>query len=174
MVDLTSSRRLAERVTEAQLACGEAERDEALYALLAKHPGAWIPAVPLVTAGCGNRSGPNACDAPTPRSASATQQRLAHTSDAPLPTAGRTIVFVNAISAVRRLAAILKLLGLPAQALHAGRRPRGVRCWRRACPPVRGGWQVGPRACGARLAEQPPACPAPAPPLPALGSNTAE
>jgi len=36
------------------------------------------------------------------------------------PFAGRTIVFVNAISAVRRLAAILKLLGLPAQALHAG------------------------------------------------------
>ena len=29
-------------------------------------------------------------------------------------------MFVNAISSVRRLAAILKLLGLPAQALHAG------------------------------------------------------
>jgi hypothetical protein len=38
--------------------------------------------------------------------------------------AGRTIVFVNAISAVRRLAAILKLLGLPAQPLHAGGWPQ--------------------------------------------------
>jgi ATP-dependent RNA helicase DDX24/MAK5 len=32
---------------------------------------------------------------------------------------GRTIVFVNAVSSVRRLAAILKLLGLPAAPLHA-------------------------------------------------------
>ncbi|PRW59446.1 DEAD-box ATP-dependent RNA helicase 13 isoform A [Chlorella sorokiniana] len=75
IVDLTSARRLAERVTEAYVACGEAQRDEVLYCLLAKHPG-------------------------------------------------RTIVFVNAISAVRRLAAILKLLGLPAQPLHAGMQQR--------------------------------------------------
>lgn len=33
-------------------------------------------------------------------------------------------MFVNAISAVRRLAAILKLLGVPAQALHAGMQQR--------------------------------------------------
>jgi hypothetical protein len=39
IVDLTSQRRLADRVTEAYLACGEAERDEYLYCLLAKHPG---------------------------------------------------------------------------------------------------------------------------------------
>ncbi|KAL6771203.1 hypothetical protein ACKKBF_B34340 [Auxenochlorella protothecoides x Auxenochlorella symbiontica] len=37
---------------------------------------------------------------------------------------GRTIVFVNAVSAVRRLAAILKLLALPVQALHAGMQQR--------------------------------------------------
>lgn len=33
---------------------------------------------------------------------------------------GRTLVFVNAISSVRRLGAILKMLGLPAHPLHAG------------------------------------------------------
>lgn len=37
---------------------------------------------------------------------------------------GRTLVFVNAISAVRRVAALLKLLGLPAQALHASMQQR--------------------------------------------------
>ena len=37
---------------------------------------------------------------------------------------GRTLVFVNAISAVRRVAAMLKLLGLPAQALHASMQQR--------------------------------------------------
>jgi hypothetical protein len=39
IVDLTSKRRLADKVTEAYIACGEAERDESLYCLLAKHPG---------------------------------------------------------------------------------------------------------------------------------------
>ncbi len=39
IVDLTSERRLAERVSEAYVACGEAQRDEVLYCLLAKHPG---------------------------------------------------------------------------------------------------------------------------------------
>ncbi len=37
---------------------------------------------------------------------------------------GRTLVFVNAISAVRRVAALLKLLGLPAMALHASMQQR--------------------------------------------------
>ena len=37
---------------------------------------------------------------------------------------GRTLVFVNAISAVRRVAALLKLLGLPALALHASMQQR--------------------------------------------------
>ena len=37
---------------------------------------------------------------------------------------GRTMVFVNAISAVRRVAALLKLLGLPAMALHASMQQR--------------------------------------------------
>ena len=37
---------------------------------------------------------------------------------------GRTLVFVNAISAVRRVAAILKALGLPAHALHAQQQQR--------------------------------------------------
>ena len=36
-------------------------------------------------------------------------------------------MFVNAISSVRRLAAILKRLGLPVQALHAGGEGAGVR-----------------------------------------------
>lgn len=75
IVDLTSQGKLADKVEEAYIACGESERDEYLYCLLAKHPG-------------------------------------------------RTIVFVNAISSVRRLAAILKLLGLPAQPLHAGMQQR--------------------------------------------------
>ena len=59
------------QVEEAYIECGESERDEYLYCILAKHPG-------------------------------------------------RTLVFVNAISSVRCLGAILKLLGLPAHALHAG------------------------------------------------------
>lgn len=37
---------------------------------------------------------------------------------------GRTIVFVNAISSVRRVAAILKILRLPVQPLHAGMQQR--------------------------------------------------
>ncbi|EFN53172.1 hypothetical protein CHLNCDRAFT_25981 [Chlorella variabilis] len=75
IVDLTSQRRLADKVEEAYLACGEDERDEYLYCLLTKHPG-------------------------------------------------RTIVFVNAISSVRRLGAILKLLGVKALPLHAGMQQR--------------------------------------------------
>jgi hypothetical protein len=65
------------QVEEAYIECGEAERDEYLYCILAKHPG-------------------------------------------------RTLVFVNAISSVRRLGAILKLLGLPAHPLHAGEEGPGV------------------------------------------------
>jgi ATP-dependent RNA helicase DDX24/MAK5 len=75
IVDLTSDRKVADKISEACISCPEAERDEYLYCLLASHPG-------------------------------------------------RTIVFVNAISAVRRLAAILKLLGLPIHALHAGMQQR--------------------------------------------------
>ncbi len=75
IVDLTSDRKVADKISEACISCPEAERDEYLYCLLASHPG-------------------------------------------------RTIVFVNAISAVRRLAAILKLLGLPIYALHAGMQQR--------------------------------------------------
>ena len=63
------------QVEEAALTCGNAERDEYLYYILAQHPG-------------------------------------------------RTLVFVNAISAVRRVAALLKLLALPAQALHASMQQR--------------------------------------------------
>jgi ATP-dependent RNA helicase DDX24/MAK5 len=37
---------------------------------------------------------------------------------------GRALVFVNAVSAVRRLAALLQLLGLPAVALHAQQQQR--------------------------------------------------
>ncbi|KDD74614.1 DEAD/DEAH box helicase, partial [Helicosporidium sp. ATCC 50920] len=37
---------------------------------------------------------------------------------------GRTLVFVNAIAAARRLTAILKILGLPVQALHAEQQQR--------------------------------------------------
>ena len=37
---------------------------------------------------------------------------------------GRTLVFVNAISSVRRLAALLRLLRLPVQVLHASQQQR--------------------------------------------------
>ena len=37
---------------------------------------------------------------------------------------GRTIVFVNAISSLRRVAALLKHLGLPAAPLHASMQQR--------------------------------------------------
>ena len=37
---------------------------------------------------------------------------------------GRTLVFVNAVSALRRVAALLKLLGLPAYPLHAQQQQR--------------------------------------------------
>lgn len=37
---------------------------------------------------------------------------------------GRTLVFVNAISSVRRLAAVLRTLGLPAGPLHASMQQR--------------------------------------------------
>jgi ATP-dependent RNA helicase DDX24/MAK5 len=62
-------------VSEAYLECSDADRDEYLYYILAKHPG-------------------------------------------------RTIVFVNAVSALRRVAAILQILGLPAHALHAQQQQR--------------------------------------------------
>ena len=75
VVDLTSNKRVADKITESCISCAEAERDEYLYCLLVAHPG-------------------------------------------------RTIVFVNAISAVRRLAAILKILGLPVHPLHAGMQQR--------------------------------------------------
>ena len=42
IVDLTSQRKLADRVEEAYIECGESERDEALYCLLVKHPGGWV------------------------------------------------------------------------------------------------------------------------------------
>lgn len=75
IVDLTSQRKLADKITEAYISCPEKERDDALYFLLAAYPG-------------------------------------------------RTVVFVNAISTVRRLAAVLKLLELPVHALHAGMQQR--------------------------------------------------
>ena len=37
---------------------------------------------------------------------------------------GRTIIFMNAISAVRRLSALLRALGMPCTALHAGQQQR--------------------------------------------------
>ncbi|GBF94480.1 DEAD-box ATP-dependent RNA helicase [Raphidocelis subcapitata] len=75
IVDLTTERKLADRVEEASIECLEDERDAALYYLLARHPG-------------------------------------------------RALVFVNAVSSLRRVAAVLKLLGLPAQALHAQQQQR--------------------------------------------------
>ena len=125
IVDLTSERRLAERVTEAYVACGEAQRDEVLYCLLAKHPGG--RAAPLA-AWLGTAA---VCLCVPSMSRLRCRQHIVFVYCHPMPltrlsvflspaSAGRTIVFVNAISAVRRLAAILKLLGLPAQALHAG------------------------------------------------------
>jgi ATP-dependent RNA helicase DDX24/MAK5 len=75
IVDITTSRKLADKVSESYVSCPEKERDVYLYCILASHPG-------------------------------------------------RTLVFVNAISAVRRLAAVLKVLGLPVKALHAGMQQR--------------------------------------------------
>lgn len=75
VVDLTTERKLADKVDEAVIECLDAELDDQLYCLLARHPG-------------------------------------------------RTIVFVNAVSSLRRVAAILKILGLPAQALHAQQQQR--------------------------------------------------
>ncbi|KAK9811744.1 hypothetical protein WJX72_009411 [[Myrmecia] bisecta] len=75
IANLTSERKLADKVEEAYIECTEAERDEFLYYLLAQHPG-------------------------------------------------RTLVFVNAISSIRRLGALLKLLGLPAAPLHASMQQR--------------------------------------------------
>ena len=63
------------QVEEACIHCSEDGRDEALYYLLAAHPG-------------------------------------------------RTLVFVNAVSAARRVAALLALLRLPAAALHASMQQR--------------------------------------------------
>lgn len=63
------------QVEEACVHCSEDGRDEALYYLLAAHPG-------------------------------------------------RTLVFVNAVSAARRVAALLALLRLPAAALHASMQQR--------------------------------------------------
>lgn len=59
------------QVEEATLHCGDEERDELLYYILAAHPG-------------------------------------------------RTLVFANAVSTARRIAALLHILKLPSAALHAG------------------------------------------------------
>jgi ATP-dependent RNA helicase DDX24/MAK5 len=76
VVDLTTARRLADRVHEAHVRCStDARRDAALALFLSAHPG-------------------------------------------------RCVVFVNAVSSLRRLAALLRLLGLPAQALHAQQQQR--------------------------------------------------
>lgn len=112
----------AVQVEEAYIACGESQRDEYLYCLLAKHPGEGVATPTPLTH-------PMLCTRQTPYSARPASPHPPMPSTCCLaspaaclcrPTAGRTIVFVNAISSVRRLAAILKLLGLPAQALHAG------------------------------------------------------
>lgn len=75
IVDLTTERRLADRVLQSYVSCPESERDVYLYYLLACHPG-------------------------------------------------RTIVFMNAISSVRRVSALLRYLGLPAHPIHAGMQQR--------------------------------------------------
>ncbi|BDA45127.1 DEAD-box ATP-dependent RNA helicase 13 [Coccomyxa sp. Obi] len=75
VVDLTSDRKLADKVVEACVHCSEEERDEVLYYMLAAHPG-------------------------------------------------RTLVFVNAVSTARRVAALLRILQMPSAALHAGMQQR--------------------------------------------------
>ena len=75
IIDISTEKKLAEKVTESFVSCPEKDRDAYVYCILAAHPG-------------------------------------------------RTIVFVNAISSVRRLTAILKLLGLPVKSLHAGMQQR--------------------------------------------------
>ena len=75
IIDISTEKKLAEKVTESFVSCPEKDRDAYVYCILAAHPG-------------------------------------------------RTLVFVNAISSVRRLTAILKLLGLPVKSLHAGMQQR--------------------------------------------------
>eukprot|EP00191_Tetraselmis_sp_GSL018_P024721 CAMPEP_0177627994 /NCGR_PEP_ID=MMETSP0419_2-20121207/31509_1 /TAXON_ID=582737 /ORGANISM="Tetraselmis sp., Strain GSL018" /LENGTH=879 /DNA_ID=CAMNT_0019129203 /DNA_START=60 /DNA_END=2700 /DNA_ORIENTATION=- len=75
VVDLTSERRVAEKVQEAYIQVSEEERDNMLYYLTAAHPG-------------------------------------------------KTIVFANAISCIRRLASLLRILGIPAAPLHGGMQQR--------------------------------------------------
>ena len=82
------------QVEEATLHCGDEERDELLYYILAAHPG-------------------------------------------------RTLVFANAVSTARRVAALLHLLKLPSAALHAGRAScpplqTSVLCLLPKCAPVMG------------------------------------
>jgi len=80
---------LYSQVEEATLHCGDEERDELLYYILAAHPG-------------------------------------------------RTLVFANAVSTARRIAALLHILKLPSAALHAGTcRPPAVLCCTRGTPPCR-------------------------------------
>jgi ATP-dependent RNA helicase DDX24/MAK5 len=66
VADLTSKRKIADKVAEAYISCNEKERDALLFYILATHPG-------------------------------------------------RTLIFLNAISGIRRVAAVLKLLGIPVQ-----------------------------------------------------------
>ena len=68
---------------EATLHCGDEERDELLYYILAAHPG-------------------------------------------------RTLVFANAVSTARRVAALLHILKLPSAALHAGGLPLSSVCRHRS------------------------------------------
>ena len=80
---------LYSQVEEATLHCGDEERDELLYYILAAHPG-------------------------------------------------RTLVFANAVSTARRIAALLHILKLPSAALHAGTCcPPAVLCCTRGTPPCR-------------------------------------
>ena len=82
---------LADTVTELALeVAGGDARDAALYA-----------AVVLATRGGGLRA-------------------LGGAPAASTPSARRALVFVNAVSSARRLVALLRILGVPARALHAG------------------------------------------------------
>eukprot|EP00892_Ulva_mutabilis_P007776 jgi/Ulvmu1/5370/UM022_0164.1 len=75
VADLTGERKIANKVVEAYVSCGQEEREAVLAYLLTMHPG-------------------------------------------------RTLVFLNTISSVRRVSALLKLLGVNAQVLHAQQQQR--------------------------------------------------
>jgi hypothetical protein len=131
IVDLTTERRLADRVEEAVVEClggfsaAAAGREQTRWPPIG--PGAAFSCRPLATPTC-RRSAPRSTHLtstpPHPARPPPEDERDAALYYLLARHPGRALVFVNAVSAVRRVAAVLKLLGLPATALHAQQQQR--------------------------------------------------